>query len=128
MFFIMYPWNWLIFWMRFLRIDHCDRLHTRTAYCTVYSTATHAVVLKINFLKSCTWSKLRWSEWWNICEICYMLRHFVSNIWDLKNSFLGFFIWNIWTFTNKTEKAKPYKFFDSLTTAKWLLDTCLTTT
>ena len=37
--------------------------------------------------------KLRWSEWWNICEICYMLRHFVSNIWDLKKYFSRFFIY-----------------------------------
>ena len=90
LFFILYPWNWLIFRMRFLRIDHCAGLHTHT-HCLLYSVQyCYACRCAQNQFPEIMHMKLRWSEWWNICEIYYMLRHFVSNIWEIKNIFLVF--------------------------------------
>ena len=91
LFFILYPWNWHIFRMRFLRIGHCARLHTHallTVQCVQYCYACRCAQ---NQFPEIMHMKLRWSEWWNICEIYYMLlSHFVSNIWEIKNIFLFF--------------------------------------
>ena len=135
LFFILYPWNWLIFQMRFWRIDHCARLHTHallTVQCVQYCYACRCAQ---NQFPEIMHMKLRWSEWWNICEIYYMLRHFVSNIWEIKNIFL-FFWYEDLNFDQQDWKGiqswrlriVTLQIYGSLKTAKWLLDTCLTTT
>ena len=135
LFFILYPWNWHIFRMRFLRIGHCARLHTHallTVQCVQYCYACRCAQ---NQFPQIMHMKLRWSEWWNICEIYYMLlRHFVSNIWEIKNIFL-FFWYEDLNFDQQDWKGiqswrlhiVTLQIYGSLKTAKWLLDPCLRT-